>query len=337
MANKVLLAVYSIIVTQQGDVQMPSKFGGNLDLLKVFHDFTDTILKDPSRMKVSKEVTLALTGTDLVLPRLVEEDRELYGYFDAGRDGASYRVRDFDKKNKTATTVTRNMHTTRDAFYYLYVPKFKKRAYLILQRAQNQGIKKLVEYSLNEYLKSIGSPYRISLKNLLDRRVFAHMMEQGNFKEMTITKEGLPINIGDLNKEVDDKLMVKGTHKVSYQAVDLPDSWQTWAIALMRTKPKLNMTSGAPVAKVLLAGETHIVSEVSFRLELNHKQKTFHFVNFDSDQPDIDVSDSVDFDESKGMYNREQLVEQARGLVEDVNLESNGKEDGDEEPQEQPA
>ena len=80
------------------------------------------------------------------------------------------------------------------------------------------------------------------------------------------------------------------------------------------------MTEGEVGVDISIGGEEQFVSEVTFRLELNNKQKTFHIVHADRDQPDVDVTDEVDEDEETGMLEIKDLVEQARALVDDVDF-----------------
>lgn len=75
-------------------------------------------------------------------------------------------------------TITRDLHVTRPAFFYLHVPKAGKKAYLVLQRAQSLGIKGVVEKTLQDFMDTKGlQRYRVKLNNLLDKRVFASMLE----------------------------------------------------------------------------------------------------------------------------------------------------------------
>jgi hypothetical protein len=340
--KKVLLAVYGVTITNDTkDTQMPSQFGGNTDLLQVFHDFAMSVYTLAAEMPRPGNESIALAGPEnpFPLPKLVEEDRELYGYFDTGRNGESLTVRQLASKGKkgkgedtTVASITRDMHVTREVFFYLKVPKGGKKAFLVLQRAQGLGVKGLVEYTFQRYLNANKvQRHGFTLNNLLDRRVFSRMLQSGQFKELTIIKEGIPDNIDDLNNRSKVAPPAKGTQRISYLAVDLPDSWQKWAVDLMSTKGRSNltMTEGEVGVDISIGGEEQFVSEVTFRLELNKKQKTFHIVHADRDQPDVDVTDEVHRDDETGMLDLKDLVEQARSLVDDVNFTSGNSVDPD--------
>jgi hypothetical protein len=338
MENKVLLAVYSVIITGDKESQMPSNFGGNVDLLDLFKDFTSSIYDIPAEMPRANNTSIALAGPDnrFKLPRLVEEKRELYGYFDTGRNGTPSTVIDITAKDskgkkaksKTVASITRDLHITRPAFFYLYVPKSGKKAYIILQRAQSLGIKGVVEKTFQDFMNTKGlQRYRVKLNNLLDKSVFKRMLESGNFKELTIVKEGLPENINNLYSKDPKDHAFKGTQRVSYLATDLPPSWQEWALNVMTGKPELNMTEGVPKAKISIGGEQQLVTDVTIKLELNKKQKTFHLVYSGRDQPDVDVTENVRRNEDDGLLNRDDLVEQSQALVDDINFTGSGSVD----------
>lgn len=340
MENKVLLAVYSVIITGDKESQRPSSFGGNIDLLDLFKKFTLSVYEIAAEMPRPNNTSIALAGPDerFKLPRLVEETRELYGYFDTGRNGTPLTVMDLTAKdskgkkakNKTVASVTRDQHVTRPAFFYLHVPKSGKKAYLVLQRAQSLGIKGVVEKTFQDFMNTQGlQRYRIKLNNLLDRNVFKRMLESGQLKELTIVKEGIPENIDKLYSKDPQDHLFKGTQRVSYQAVDLPPSWQAWALEIMTGKPELNMTDGISKAKISIGGEVQLVNDVTLKLVLDNKQKTFHLVYSDRDQPDVDVTDNVGRNKEDGILDRDDLVEQSRALVSDINFTGSDSVDPD--------
>lgn len=339
MENKVLLAVYSVIITADRESQMPSKFGGNVDLLKLFKEFAMSVYEIAAEMQRPNNTSIALAGPPLDkfnAPRLVEETRELYGFFDTGRNGTPLTVRDLtekdskgkNSKNKTVATVTREQHITRPAFFYLHVPKSGKVAYLVLQRAHSLGIKGVVESTFQDYMNTQSlQRYRVKLNNLLDRRVFKRMLESGQFKELTIVKDGIPENIDRLYSKDPKDHMFKGTQRITYQAVDLPERWQEWALDVMTGKPEMNMTEGTPKAVISIGGETQLVNDITFKLVLDKKQKTFHLVYSDRDQPDVDVSDYIGRSEGEGLLNRDDLVAQSQILIDDVKFTGNDSVD----------
>lgn len=101
MDHRVLLAVYAVDITGDKESQMPSKFGGNVDLLTLFKDFAMSVYEIAAEMPRPDNTSIALAGPDerFKKPRLVEAERELYGYFDTGRNGTPSTVMDLTSKD----------------------------------------------------------------------------------------------------------------------------------------------------------------------------------------------------------------------------------------------
>ncbi|RZK44700.1 MAG: hypothetical protein EOO61_02860 [Hymenobacter sp.] len=325
MDNKVLLAVYGVTITSGSDTQIPSDFGGSVDLLKLFHKFADFVFVNVQKLEQENRNSYALTCS--APPRIVIEDRESYGFFKAGRDGEAFTVAKFNaakpEVKPESIDVTRDSHIIRDAFFYMQVPGRQKKAYLVLQRSHSQGIKGLVNRLFQKFMAAEGlQKYRMNLENLVDDKVFVHMLDNGHLKEITVIKNRIPLNIKEVHSKDDGVLMGEGTVKAVYQAPDLSPTWREWSLDLMSGKRKMNAVDGDPRVRIELGGVTEYVNEVSFRVELKQKQKTFHLVNSERTQPDIDVTENVRLG-ADGKYIMEDLLMQARELINDVNLRLN--------------
>lgn len=322
--DKVLLAVYSIQIFRKGDSQLPSNFAGGTDLLTLFHDFAMDVLTN-IRKPITKKHTYIFTCPDYNLPKIDEKTRETYGFFHSGRDGDSFTVAKYEKdgKAKRKTSVTRDMHSTRDSFFYLQVPKGvgKKRAYLIIQRTDGQGIKDLMTGLLREYMDFLKlKDYRVIISNLVPEKVFVNMMENGNFKQLTLTKLGVPSTIEGLRNQEQRVPIENGTIKTIYQSNGFGSSWKEWALqktgATRQSKPS-NQKSKVVVE---LSGKPEEYDEVSMLIELDGKEKTFHLSSTSRTQPDMDVTSNVEND-IHGRLRLDHLLDQARELVNDVSLE----------------
>lgn len=316
--DKVLLAVYGVQVYRKGDSQLPSNFGGSVDFLTMFHDFADYVLKNVQKWERPKENTLALTCPSL--PILDTSAREVRGFFDAGRDGERFDIRNLNVKGVPPVRVTRDLHSIRGAFFFLHVPVGQKKAYLVLQRAHSQGIKELVMHCLNEYMALKGlSDYRVILSNLINDKVFVEMVTNGRFKELSLTRLGIPKNIDDLKGKSEMVTVEKGSIKTIYQSYDLGASWKEWILNKVGATRKSKHNPSDRVV-VEINGEVEQYDEVSVLVELNGKQKTFRLANTSRTQPDIDVTDNIRTDED-GQLILDDLLTQARDLVASVSVE----------------
>lgn len=318
--DKVLLAVYGVQIYRKSDSQIPSNFGGNVDFLTLFHEFTDYVLKNVQKWERPKETNLALTCP--TLPVLDTKGREVRGFFNAGRDGERFDIQNLNVKGVAPVRVTRDLHSIRGAFFYLHVPIGQRKAYLVLQRAHSQGIKELVMHCFNDFMALKGlNDYRVILYNLINDKVFVDMMSKGRFKELTLTKLGIPKNIDDLRGKSEKPIVEKGSIKTIYQAYDLGDTWKEWILNKVgATRQSKQNPSEKVVVEINGAPESY--DEVSVLVELNGKQKTFRLANTSRTQPDMDVTDNVRLDDD-GQLLLGDLLTQARELVDSVKLDVN--------------
>jgi len=302
-------------------------FGNNnsLDLLELFHGFADDVLKN-IRKPITSKHTHVFTCVDYMLPTLDDDEREAYGFFHSGRDGDYYTVAKYeeDGTSNRKTRVTRDMHSTRDSFYYLKVPKGagKKRAYLVLQRAEGQGIKDMVARLFQDYMnKVIGHrDFRVVFLNLVPDKVFTSMMEHGKFKQLTLVKHGIPKNIESLRNQEERIPIEDGTIKTIYQANNLGSSWKEWGLQKFGATRESKPSKQPKRVVVELTGRQEEYDEVSMLVELDGKEKTFHLSSTSRTQPDMDVSKNVELD-GNGHLRTDHLLTQSRELVADVTLE----------------
>jgi hypothetical protein len=322
--RKILLASYAIEIYSGAETQHPAKFGGNVDLLALFHDFAHHVLKEAQKLPHKRGTSHRFTYAEHTLPKLDEDARELYGYFNAGRDGDDFTANKYNSDGtiREQKRITRDMHNMRDSFFYLKVPKElgKKRAYLILQQPEGEGIKGLVFVFFNEFLKLRGlQKYRANFLGLIPEKVFTNMMKDGNFKELMLTSYELPNLVEGTNNDEEMIPAERGKMKVIYQATNLGTRFKNWATRYFQASRQSSANSQSRLI-VAIGDESKEYDEVSMKLELNGKEKTFHLSRSSRTQPDIDVGGNVE-DDAHGRPRLDQLLEQAREIVADVSLE----------------
>lgn len=313
--ERVLLAVYGIKILKKRvrEEQVLSLFGNNTDFLKLFYDFAFYVFKSKQELPRSKDGTRTLVLTCVEPPVINEVDRIVYGFFDAGLNGERYRVRDYTGKQPKVTDVGAHQHSMRDPFFYLYVPKGRKRAYLVLQRSEGQGIKDLVLNLLQRYMyKESFMDFLIEDTNLINDKVFNEMLDKGFFKKLSLIKYGVPKNIEAFNNDNVKPTIAKGSIKTTYQAADLT-GFRELGRRLFNLKPKDDER-----IVVEISGERQEVDEVSMCLDLGGKQKTFHVANSSRVQPDVDVTGKIKYNAAKHQLDVNDLIAEARSLVEDV-------------------
>ncbi|WP_042723139.1 hypothetical protein [Flavobacterium sp. B17] len=100
----------------------------------------------------------------------------------------------------------------------------------------------------------------------------------------------------------------KGTFKTSFTSrTSLPDNWKLYIDKLL--KKELNET-------VEIDGLDDNFTDLEFQLDLNGKQKTFYIKNQHKVQPDIDVTNNIEFENESPTT--ESLVQNAKELIDDI-------------------
>lgn len=315
---RVLLAVFGVKINLRKNEQILSNFGGNIDFLKLYHEFALHVLQNVWHWDRKDKPTLSLTCVSDTLPVISESTREVYGFFDAGRDGDRFKVRNFRVEKSDTTHIDPEHSSIREAFHYMYVPKGRSRGYLVLQVPEGQGIKHLVNHALNEFLRIKGlSSYRVEISNLINDKVFHRMMDTGFFKELILTKYGLPEELDSYNNNDVKPVVMRGTMKTIFQATDLSGSWKEKARSIFNLGRVKKAQEGNQQIFVEIMGHKDEYDEVAIKLDLNGKQKTFHVANSNRTLPDLDVTSNVKR-KANGRLDVNDLLIQAKDLIEDV-------------------
>lgn len=312
---RVLLAAYGVKITDRGHEQQVARFGGNLDLLKIFNDYIDDIFThrriiEPEKNKAGHR------HLSSAKPSVKQEgDRAVYGLLVIGKNGETITVSEYDLSNgdkKDEFPVTEDKFLDREAFFYLHVPLNSKKAYLILQLPAAKGVKQTVFNSFKEYWKKLGlGQYTVHFNSLINARVFNMMMDAGVFKEMTFTKNGIPKDIEKLHND-DGKIPIeKGKVKTTITGDSL--EWlKPLAVGMYEHSRKKEHAKGLDAHSVY-EFDYEKYTEVSITVDVKGKRKTFHVRNVSRTAPDMDVTDLL-----PDRWTIDNLLEQAKDLVDSV-------------------
>jgi hypothetical protein len=318
---RILLSVYSIKILQQRNEQLLSKFGGNIDFLPLFDKFTKHIYKNVQHWERPKHPKLTLTLPKNKKVKIVENQRCMYGFFEAGRDGDEFKVKDFNGGSKKVKYVRKKDSSLRNAFFYLSVPKLRKRGYLILQVPEAKGIKNHLEHTLREYMKLQGLPqYQIEISSLINETVFYKMIDAGLLKELAFTKYGIPETLDGLKNSDAKPKIGSGSIKTIYHDNNLGVRFKAYVKSVF-SKKRLEKSGDD---RSVIEFDNIIADELSVKIEHDGKQKTFHVENFSRTLPDIDVTDQVL--NKKGELEIDKLIDQSVELIDDVKLTINKKD-----------
>jgi len=308
MNERILLASYAIRITHKKDQAYLSAFNGVDDFYSLLKKFFDYIYRNVNQLKDragNENIHLTLDE----LPVFDDAQRIFYGYFSSGISGDKYKVKDL-ATNTILIDVDRKNHASfRDVFFYFYIPQNKSIGYLILQRKTHFGIKTKLTPALNAYLAKEGyMDNYLELKNIVHISVYENMMKFGKLKKVELVKNRIPNNLEDYINNNENYQEAKGTFRTSFTSrTSLPSTWKSYIDKLV--KKELNET-------VEIDGLDDSFTDLEFQLDLNGKQKTFYIKNQHRVQPDIDVTNNIEFEDEIPLT--ESLVKNAKELIDDI-------------------
>lgn len=311
MDEKILLSSYVIKIKNSDKTpQLLERIGESLDFLELFKGFTAHIFANIEKsIDYGTKSTTHLTLEKPIQDDTEEGDRRIYGFFSSGVSGEKYKIIDTNT-NLPKVDVEPHDAAFRNIFFYLYVPRRKNKAFLILQRKSKFGIKGKLKEALTKYMRKSGlNAYRLHIDNILHSKVYQKMMENGNLKKVELIKNKIPNNIERYINNDENLEEVKGTFKSSFSSgTSLPSSWRKYIDKIYSSTQKKGT--------VEIPELDNDYDELEFELELNGKRKTFYMIKQHRIQPDIDVTSNVMYKD--GQPTEESLLEQARELIDDI-------------------
>jgi hypothetical protein len=188
MNRKILFATYQIrIKNQKYDYQLLDRFNSQTDFFDIFKDYTEHLFKNTKTIRkknVIKKFTLKEPCT------INETDRTILGYFNAGLTGIKKTIKNDNDPTDNEFEQEKYHTSYQPIFFYLYIPKNKEEAQLIVQKEVNFGIKTDIWYTLDDFFKSLGFlDNRLELSNTLHHSVYKKMMKYGNLKKVGLIKK----------------------------------------------------------------------------------------------------------------------------------------------------
>ncbi|AZB33768.1 hypothetical protein [Chryseobacterium bernardetii] len=308
MNERILLASYAVRIKHKREDAYLSAFNDVDDFYNLLKKFFNYIFTNVNQLKdrLGNE-TIHLTLDEL--PIFDDSKRIFYGYFSSGVSGDNYKIKEISS-NTTLLDVDKKNHASfRNVFFYFYIPKNKKIGYLILQRKTHFGIKTKLDPALNGFLAKEGYMQNyLELKNIIHVSVYNHMMKFGKLKKVELVKNRIPNSLEDYMNNNQNYEEAKGSFRTSFSSrTSLPSHWKSYIDKLLRKE--LNET-------VEIDGLDDSFSDLEFQLDLNGKQKTFYIKNRHKVQPDVDVTNNIDFENE--IPKIESLVKNAQELIDDI-------------------
>lgn len=311
MDDRILLSSYTIrILGNDKNYHILSNINNSIDFIDLFKQFTDDIYQNVNRSQDSQSRHIVHLTLENIAKFEENDDRRLYGFFSSGISGERYKVVD-TLTNAAELDVKPHHAAFRNVFFYLYVPKRKDRAYLILQRKSQFGIKLKLRSVLSQYFTDKGyNDLTLKVNNILNTTVYRKMMTDGKLKKVELIKRKIPRSIEEYMNNNEELEEIKGIFRTSFTSrTSLPESWKDYIDRRFRQQDSQN-------GSVEIQNLDDNYTDLEFELELNGKKKTFYIRNQQKIQPDIDVTQNIVFE--NGEPTVESLIQQAKELVSDI-------------------
>ncbi|MBU1014570.1 MAG: hypothetical protein KKG99_16345 [Bacteroidetes bacterium] len=307
--SKILLSTYLLkILDNDKNEQILSRFNGSDDFLRIFENYLNTIYQNiRAESDSSQTITLHLTLESP--PTLDLTNRRIYGYFSSGVSGDEYQIRDLVTQDNLLD-VEKNHAAFRNLFFYIQIPSGRNSGALILQRKSKYGIKTIFRRTINRFMQEQGYQiYKVHVNNLLHGRVYRRMIEYGKLKRVDLIKRTIPATIEEYFANDGNHNLIPGILKTSMlSGTSLPETYRSLVDRLFNDPDR---------ERIEIDGIDEEFDEVEFELELNGKRKTFFVANRAKIQPDIDVTNQLEYDEN-GNPTTDSLLRQAEELVQDI-------------------
>ena len=310
MSERIFLSTFVVKVLDRDKHELIlSRFNEAEDFFNTFRQFTEEIFVNMERQSdVNNTAILHLTLDSPAT--VIETERKIYGYFSSGISGEKFNIRDINT-NETEMEVIPDRHGSfREIFFYLVVPIGRSIGYLILQRKSKFGIKTNLKKSLNRYIHDLGfTNCTVEINNLLNSHVYERMMHNGSLKKVDFIKRRIPNSIEQYINNNGNTFNTNGTMRVSISANSgLSDRWKDFV--------SNHFGNHNANTRIEIGGVDGELDEMEFELELNGKKKTFHVVNQQRTQPDIDVTSNLVFENNEPTI--ASLISESQSLIDDM-------------------
>lgn len=293
------------ILNKNKEEEILSRFSGNSDLFNLLDEYCSHIFRHRKTYidNQNNNRTFSLDRPHVLL----EDDRELYGYFDSGLTGEEVNIKDLDSNDLKLKVQTKDL-MTRDLFFLLRIPKNSKFGYIVIQKKSTHGVKKFFEESFNDFLKSKGYlENRISLKPAPNFDLLEKMLEFGRLKEVQLIKKGIFTSFEEHFDKTGIMCQGESQEVIKFNSNSIVSAYKNALYKAYRQNYKEHQT-------ILLDGVSDEFNEVSFTLELDKLIKTFYVKEKDKIRSDIDITHNIDF-EHNGIPKTQSLLENCKKLI----------------------
>lgn len=240
-------------------------------------------------------------------------NRIIYGHFNIGVNEGDFRAKEeYGQKGYSFIGKDGKSAIHKEFFFYIYVPVKRKTAYLILQRKGRSGTLINFRDSFNSIVRSMGYNFlNVDVKNLLDDRALAELIESKNLQEVAIIKHFVPANLENTFDDPAKSLQQRGKLKFVYESrgsFSLPPGIKDGVLKIVNNKKAHHIIE-------LGGGITVEPDDICFKIDIgNRKTKTYYLRKDNLTLPERDVYEELSFNED-GTVSIDSLVSVCKEYV----------------------
>ena len=248
-----------------------------------------------------------------IIKCIQEGENMFYGEFNYGNYDTEY---DVINTNNNDTIVEKKITKDESVVspYYFYFRFFKNRkdGLLILETKSNSGIKIILEYWLNEFLKEIRcTHFTIKLESFLPKEILNKFEKESHIKKIRYLSYNLPSNRSDIFNEYEPE-----------------EGYQEYIVSIKKGKSKNHehflkkvFSKNGNVPDDLIKNVGFPVDDIKLELELEDEKRTFTIGNISKTRPIKDITYGLEFGDD-GHRTFDSIHEIAYNYAKDI-IESN--------------
>lgn len=313
---KVKLITYRVsVINKINEKQTLNYFNGQEDLLNTVNEFCSYIHQNIKSYtdNLGNQRTFSLEG----LHSVKDSRRVIYGKFDTAYTGDKIKIKEAVTNNLICDVKVKDLQS-RNLFFFIYIPKNEKNAYLVIEKKSNHGVKNILENSFNEFLRMKGFlDYRLCLDSAPNSNMIYNMMEYGELKEIKLIKSGIYSTFQEQFDNV-EALANNGTSEniVKFNRFSRTERYKSELINLFNVDfqdyEQINICN-------------NLFDEVSFVINWNGLTKTLYIKDKTKIRSDIDVTEQLLFE--NGEPTTESLIDTSINLIRNIGVDFGDREE----------
>lgn len=212
-----------------------------------------------------------------------------YGEFDYGNYGTEHDVKSIEN-NKTMKKINKEEYAGTPYYFNIHIPQNNKKALLILESKNNNGIKGLFEHSLREYIKDISNNcLKLKIESFLPEKIIDKYINQGTLKQIRFISNKIP-----------DKLDILSHHEYQEGHVELKlQLYKEKRKTLNNPLKNLMKNKNQEARKYSTIPGTNLeTNNIKIEIDLNGSERTFTIGNLQNTVPAVDITNDIEIGEN---------------------------------------